>query len=228
MDFIIGKNFLITTRYDTVDPLHNFSKVFEADSILDRGDIGEHAGYIFFYMIRKLYKSLEHELEFIGEEIRDIGGRIFAGKEKEMVLEISEVSQELLTFKQAMGTHQEVLDSFEAAGKRLFGEKFAYHLRAITGEYFRVFNQVEGYLNLVMELRETNNSLLSTKQNEIMKTLTIMAFVVFPLSLIAGIFGMNTAYLPIVGVPGDFWIVIGIMGALTLGFFVFFKYKKWL
>src|SRR4051812_47813551 len=29
IDFIIGNDFLITTRYDTVDPLHQFSKIFE-------------------------------------------------------------------------------------------------------------------------------------------------------------------------------------------------------
>src|SRR5210317_1659031 len=44
VDFIIGKDFLITTRYDTVDPIHKFSKVFEVNSILDRSDMGAHSG----------------------------------------------------------------------------------------------------------------------------------------------------------------------------------------
>jgi len=43
IDFIIGKNFIVTTHYDTIDPLHEFSKIFEVNSITDRGDMGEHA-----------------------------------------------------------------------------------------------------------------------------------------------------------------------------------------
>ena len=61
-----------------------------------------------------------------------------------------------------------------------------------------------------------------------MKILTIMAFVTFPLSLIAAIFGMNTVYIPIIGTPGDFWIVMGIMGFATFLMFLYFKRKKWI
>jgi magnesium transporter len=80
----------------------------------------------------------------------------------------------------------------------------------------------------LLELRETNNSLLTTKQNELMKTFTIMAFLMLPLSLIAGVFGMNAEHMPIIGNAFDFWIVLGCMLAVVVVFFAFFKYKRWL
>jgi len=95
-------------------------------------------------------------------------------------------------------------------------------------EYEHVRHALMNARELLAELRTTNDSLLYAKQNEVMKTLTIMAFVTFPLTLLAGIFGMNTAYTPLVGRSYDFWIVIGIMLALTVLFFSFFKYRKWL
>jgi magnesium transporter len=70
--------------------------------------------------------------------------------------------------------------------------------------------------------------MLSTKQNEIMKIFTILAFVTLPLSLIAAVFGMNTTFIPIVGLPNDFWIIIGIMIITSLAMFAYFKYKKWI
>ncbi|MCW9054778.1 MAG: magnesium transporter CorA family protein [Candidatus Pacebacteria bacterium] len=228
VDFIIGKDFIITTRYDSIDPLHKFSKVFEVNSVLDRSDIGEHAGYLFFYMLRKLYKSIEHELEYITDSLEIIEEDIFEGKEKEMVVALSNVSRDLLNLKQALNPHHEVLSSFSDAGKVFFGESFGKHINSIMGEYYRIKNQVSVNLDTLHELRETNNSLLSTKQNEVMKVLTIMAFVTFPLSLIASIFGMNTAYIPIVGGPHDFWIVLSIMGVATFFMFVFFKRNRWL
>ena len=228
IDFIIGKDFLITTRYDNIDPLHKFSKVFEVNSVLNKSDIGEHAGHLFFYMVRKLYKSLEHELEYISDSLTLVEDEMFEGHEKEMVLALSTISRDLLNLKQAIYPHQEILSSFREGGVRFFGEKFSYHLDSIIGEYYRVKNSVSAHSEILDELRETNNSLVSTKQNEVMKVLTIMAFVTFPLSLIASVFGMNTNYLPIVGLPFDFLIVMGIMAFATVCFFVFFKYKKWL
>jgi len=228
VDFIIGRNYIITVRYDTIDPLHKFSKVFEVNSILDRSDIGEHAGYVFFYMIKKLYRAVAYELDYMNDTLRTIEDHIFEGEEKEMVRDISNVSKSLLTFKQTLRSHSDILSSFEQAGELFFDQSFAYYLKAITGEYFKVNNEISSLIDTVVELRETNNSLLSTKQNEVMKVLTIMAFITFPLSLIASIFGMNTVYLPIVGGPNDFWIIISIMAIGTIFFFGFFKYKKWL
>lgn len=228
VDFIIGKNFLITTRYDTIDPIHKFSKVFEVNSILDRSDMGQHAGYLFFYMIQKLYRALSHELEYIETSIDYIEEQIFNSRERDMVMELSRVSRKLLDFKQALSAHKDTLGSFEFAGKQFFGDAFSYHLRTIIGEYYKVENSVRFHLETAAELRETNNSLLSTKQNEIMKVLTVMAFVTFPLTMIAAIFGMNTKILPIVGQPNDFWIIIAIMVTIAVLFFLFFKYKKWL
>lgn len=228
VDFIIGRNFIITTRYDTIDPLHKFSKVFEVNSILDRSDIGNHAGYLFFYMVRKLYRAVEHELEYADSYLDEIEAQMFSHREKEMVAKLSRISRELTSFKQALAPHREILESFEASGRRFFGDDFSYHARALLGEYLKVASRLETLREFAVELRLTNDSLLTTKQNEIMKVLTIMAFVTFPLSLIASIMGMNTEYLPIVGMPGDFWIVIGIMLTLTGFFFIFFKFKKWI
>lgn len=227
VDFIIGKEFLITTRYDTVDPLHKFSKIFEVNSILDKSDMGHHAGYLFFYMVKKLYKAISHELAFIENSLDDIEEQIFRDREREMVVEISKTSRQLLNFKQALVAHKDILASFEIAGKKFFGDVFGYHLRTIIGEYYKIENELSFHSATVAELRETNNSLLSTKQNEVMKVLTVMAFVGFPLTVIASVFGMNTK-LPIVGREHDFWIILGIMVATATILFAFVKFKKWL
>jgi magnesium transporter len=121
-----------------------------------------------------------------------------------------------------------VLNSLEIAGTKFFNGMFTHHLKRVSGEQYRIHSLIESLQETMRDLRETNNSLLSTKQNEAMKVLTIMAFVTFPLSLVASIFGMNTVFLPFVGQKYDFWMVMGIMAALTISFFIFFKRNKWL
>lgn len=228
IDFIIGKDFIITAHYDNIDELHNFSKVFEVNSILDRSDMNKHAGFMFFYMIQHLYKVMMNKVENVDALLDDVESKIFEGHEKDMVIEISRLNRILLTFNESMSTHKEVLESFEIAGEQFFGNEFRYHLRSILGEYYKVSGAIQNARDYLVELRETNDSLLSTKQNEIMKVLTIMAFTTFPLSVVAGIFGMNAVDTPVIGSPGDFWIIITFMVALTAIFYLYFRYRKWL
>ena len=228
VDFVVGKNFLITTRYDTIDPMHKFSKVFEVNSILDRSDMGEHAGFIFFYMIRKLYRSIGHELDFMSDALEAIENRVFAGNEGEMVFEISKISRQLLHFKRALSAHREVLESFAVASKSLFGDGFSYHAKDIVGSYFRTAEMISGNLEFLNELRETNNSLLSTKQSGTMRVLAIVSFVMFPLTLVASVFAIDSVSRPIIGSAGDFWIILGGMAGAAVILLLFFKIKRWL
>lgn len=227
VDFIIGKDFLITAHYDTIDPLHEFTHMFEVDSVIKKSDF-KHAGMLFYSLARELYRSLSDELVHIEAALNKIEEDIFRGKEKEMVESLSLTNRDLLDFKQAIRLHNEVLASLEAAGTDFFDKTFSYYLRALAGEYHKIASQLEGHRETLIELRKTNDSLLSAKQNEIMRTLTIMAFATFPLSLIAGIFGMNTKILPVVGLPGDFWIIIGIMVAGMALMFWYFKHNRWI
>lgn len=228
VDFIIGKNFLVTVRYELLDPLHKFSKVFEVNSILDKSDIGEHAGFLFFYMIRKIYSSLAHELGIIGESLKEVEDRIFKGEERKMVEQLSIIHRDLLEFRRALRMHKPVLQSLGIACEDFFGKEFRHYTDNIVGEYLKVDELLDDQKEILSDLRETNNSLLSTKSTEIMKLLTIMTFVMFPASLISSIFGMNATHIPIIGTHYDFWIILALMGAVASSTFIFFRYKKWL
>jgi len=227
VDFIIGKNFLITARYASVDAMDKFAKIAEVNSILDRKDRQGTTGAIFFGIIQEIYRGLFHELEHVENRLLQAEEGIFGHREKEMVFALSEISRSLLNFKKSTDFHKEVLESLDFFGKKMFDENFSNQVHKILDEYSKVRSGIRNNMEFVSELRETNNSLLSTKQNEIMKTLTIMAFVTFPLTLIATLFGMNTVNTPILGWENDFWYIIAIMASGATGFFAFFKHKKW-
>ena len=228
IDFVLGHKFIITTHYDTVDPLHNFSKVFEVDSMLDKSNIGDHAGYLFFYMLKKLYKAVEHEVEYVRQDLLTVEEHIFSGHEVAMVNALSRSARDLMNLRQQIEPHREILHSLEEIGPQLFGADFTPHLRALSNEYYRVHNHVMRQTELLHELRETNNSLLTTKQNETMRVLTIMALLTFPLALFVAIFDINATSNPIIGLPYDFWIIVGAVFVIGSGMLWYFRHKKWL
>lgn len=228
VDFVIGKEFLITTRYTDIDPLHAFAKAFEVQSVLNTHNKEATGGHLFIAMARTLYQALDHECDTLHRRLSDIEEHIFNGDERRMVVELSQTGRVIHDFRQIILPHKEMLGSFEPVAMRLFGNDFSFHVRMVMGEYERVRQTLEHIKDSLTELRETNNSLLTTKQNEIMKKFTILAFFFLPVSFIASIFGMNTEHTPFMGMPGDFYIVVAFMLVTAVVCYTYFHKKGWL
>lgn len=227
VDLIIAKDAVITVHYESVAAILDFSRSFETSMLLKRSNVALHSGHILFELSTRLYKSVEDELDSVEDSVADIEKEIFNNREKEMVKPISLLTREVLNHKRIISGQDEVLREFETAGTALFGESFKGYISSMSALQFRVSGRVQMLLDTLAALRDTNNALLSTRQNEITKNLTIMASVMLPLSLVASIFGMNTQHNPIVGSQFDFWTIIvlmAVMGVLTI---VYFKVKNW-
>jgi magnesium transporter len=120
------------------------------------------------------------------------------------------------------------LESLRHEGKSFFGAELEPYFNRLLGDWSQTRNTLATFKETIRGLEETNNSLLTDKTNEIVKVLTMFSVIVFPLTLLAAIFGMNTTNLPLTGYKGDFWVIFGIMVVGILGMIGFFKYKKWL
>lgn len=228
IDFLIGKDFLITARYAQSDPLHSFAKAFEVNQVLGHNAASTHGGHLFAAMARNLYHALADECDILERHLGDIEEHIFNSDERSMVFRLSQTGRIIHDFRQRLLPHKEMLTSLEPQVTRMFGPEFVYYVRTIEGDYSRVRTILENLREALIELRETNNSLLSTKQNETIKTFTVVAFFFLPLTFVASIFTMHTSDTPLINMPGGFWIVLGIMALLAGGFFVYFKRKGWL
>lgn len=86
---------------------------------------------------------------------------------------------------------------------------------------------LEDFATTIAGIHDTQQAIVTYRTNRVMTTLTIIAVLTFPLSLIAGIFGMDTFEMPIVGMAHDFWIIVGGMGVIALAMLGYFKAKRW-
>lgn len=228
IDFFVGKDFLITAHYEHSKPLANFAKLFEIhNDTLDKNNLDNHAGALLFMMLKELYANCMTELTEMETLMDNIKVNIFGEKEREMVRYISEMNHKLLDFKQAIRFHGDVLKSFEIATRGFFDKSFEYHTSVIIGEYNKVENVLESLREILVDLRETNDSLLTNKTNDTMKALTIITFIISPATLISGLFMMNTDFV-LLRTIDDFYLVIAAMVISSLVAFIYFKMKKWL
>lgn len=228
IDFIIGKDFLITAHYEHIPALFSFVRSFETCSILERGCGFDHAGALFFYMVRELYKDVESGIDSIARKMKDVEENVFRGREGQMVTHISSIGREILHFKEATRFHKEVLESYAVAGKKMFGIEYESYAESLLGDYYKVWNIIENQKDLLGELRDTNDSLLSFKSNDVMKTLTVVAFIVLPMTLVSQIFSMGVGRLPLSDNPYAFYIILLFMILIGVLSYAYFRFKKWL
>ena len=230
VDFIIGKDALITARYDSIDAMHRLSKDLEVSEILDKkGDQKhKHSHRILMHMLRSLYSSISDELDYIEDTAEEITAEIFNGKEKEMVVKISEVTRNLLNFKRVTDLHHEILVTLSKRGREIFGEHFGIEMDAVTVDYLKVSTAIRSSLEMLRELRDTNNSLLTSKQNETVKQLTVLGGILLPMNLVSWLFAMRVGGVPLEDNSNGFWIVLVSMLAYTLIAVVYSKHKKWI
>ncbi len=120
------------------------------------------------------------------------------------------------------------LKTLEDEGAKFLGEEFIPYLRSLENDYYRLHNHIMRHTDTLHEIRETNNSLLSTKEGETMRVLTIMAFLTFPLSLVVAILNSQLTHNPIHGLKYDFEIMLGITATIGASMLWYFKYKRWL
>lgn len=227
IDFIISNDFIITTHYEPIDSLHEFSKTFEVDAILEKRMDVDHAGFLFFHLIKSLYIHSRHQLNSLNLKLKDVENKIFEGTEGKIVVTLSNINRMLLDFRQAIRFHKEVLNSFEAGAKHFFGDKFGYYISAMISEYNKTQSTLDSHKEILDDLRDTNDSLLANKTKETMKVLTVITFLISPIAVISDIFVINSRFLKPENAGLYNWVLI-LMFTASLITFIYSKRKKWL
>jgi Mg2+ and Co2+ transporter CorA len=110
---------------------------------------------------------------------------------------------------------------------KLYGAEFQNYMSVIEGEYGHIEQALEENRQTLIDLRQTNDSLLSTKTNSTMQRLTIVNVIMLPLGLVSWIFAMDSKYLSL-NTPLQLGLVFASMAFIGIFQVAYFRSKKWL
>jgi magnesium transporter len=227
IDFIVGEKFMITVHYEFSHSLSEFSKKFEDGKTFEQKTDLDHIGILVYNLIKTLYSHSRRDLGVVSKMIKETEHEIFRGNGNKVATDLSNANHLLLDFRLALGFHRDVLESLENTTKQFFGDKFIYYFSAIFSEYKKTQAILENYKETLDNLRETNDSLLANKTNETIKILTIITFLISPVTVISSLFMMNTDFVLIKN-PREFYIILAAMIISSILIFIYFKKRKWL
>jgi magnesium transporter len=105
---------------------------------------------------------------------------------------------------------------------------FRRQIRSLNDKVTYLRRDVENMHQRVISLREAYNSSLTANLNETIRTLTVIATIVLPLTLISGIYGMNFDIMPELRSPYGYYYALGLMAAVGGGMIGYFRRKRWI
>jgi len=110
----------------------------------------------------------------------------------------------------AVSTHP-VLDTQSRRDYETFHEQFQ-----------RLTENLEGARALLNSVVETYRGAVADQTNEIVRILTVFSAIMLPLSVVAGMWGMNFGNIPGGTERWGFYIMVGVMALVGVGFWIYF------
>jgi len=188
------------------------------------------ATYLLFELLRRLLESIFPILLHVSDDIDSVDKKLFAETpDRAMIEEILRLKTNVVNFRRTMQGHRTVLEKLIVNGGRELNivshQSYVNTLREYTNE---IWHTLESHKESVNSLHETNESLVGLRTNQIMRFLTIISVMTFPLTLVATLFAIRAPATPFINQSFGFWIISGLILSGAVSMAAIFKRKKWM
>ncbi len=227
LDFFLGPNFLITLPAVELLPVTRLFGRCQNDDALRESLFAKGSGYLLYHVLDDLFDYCFPILDKIGHKLDTVEDEMFEGRAEEVVRDLSNVKQEIISYRKIIKPERSTLRVLEGRVQRFLPQDLELYFDDIVDAAERIWDLLDNYKEVVEALEDTNESVISHRQNDILRVLTVFSVVLLPLTLISGIFGMNVHF-PGFDTAAAWWAIVGGMVAVLATLLGFFRYKRWL
>jgi len=136
--------------------------------------------------------------------------------------EILALRRDVAALRRVVGPQREVLSTLRTHSSGLISDRARLRFADVHDHYGSLVESLDAARTVLQAVLEAYRSTQAERANEAMKVLTVFAAILLPLSLIAGIFGMNFIEMPWLRSSQGFWVVLSVMGVITIGEWIYF------
>ena len=186
------------------------------------------ADYLAYALLDSVVDNYFIVLEKLGEQIEFLEEELVTNPTTVTLQIIHDLKREMIFLRKSVWPLREIISGLERGESALIQESTGIYLRDVYDHTIQVVDTVETFRDMVSGMLEIYLSSVSNRMNEVMKVLTIIATIFIPLTLIAGIYGMNFQYMPELAWRWGYpmvWLVMLVIGGLML---VYFRRRGWL
>jgi magnesium transporter len=227
LDVFVGQDYLVTLPNVELLPVTRLFHRCHEDLELRAQLFGKGSGYLLYHVLDDLFDYCFPILDKIGHKLDSLEDDIFEGRSDEVVRDISNVKQEIISYRKIIKPERPTLRLLERYVERFLPQELELYFDDIVDASERVWDILDNYKEVVEALEDTNESAINHRQNDILRVLTVVSVILLPLTLITGIFGMNVHF-PGFDTSTAWWAIVAAMVTLAVSLAAFFRYKRWL
>ncbi|MET0202242.1 MAG: magnesium transporter CorA family protein [Gaiellaceae bacterium] len=227
LDVFLGNGWLVTLPAVELLPVTRLFHRCEEDEELREQLFGKGSGYLLYHILDDLFDYCFPILDKIGHKLDAVEDDMFEERAEDVVRDLSNVKQEIISYRKIIKPERSTLRLLERQIERFLPEDLELYFDDIVDASERIWDLLDNYKEVVEALEDTNESVISHRQNDVLRVLTVVTVILLPLTLITGIFGMNVHF-PGFETGAAFWAIVGFMLGLALALTAFFRLKRWL
>lgn len=227
----VGKNFILTFHERSSDCFEPIRERLRRQKGRIRG-LG--TDYLAYALIDAVIDAYFPVLEQFGERLEDLEDAVVSQPRPELIAEVHTMKRDLLNLRRAIWPHREMINSIIRDETSLVTDQTRLYIRDCYDHTIQLMDIVETYREIASGLVDVYLSSMSTRLNDIMKVLTIIATIFMPLSFIASLYGMNFDRaaspwnMPELGWRYGYPFSLAVMAASTIGLVYYFWKQRWI
>jgi magnesium transporter len=227
LDIALGHDYLVTMPNVQLLPVDRLFNRCAEDEEFREELFSKGSGRLLYEVLDDLFDYCFPILDKIAHKLDKIEDDIHEVRSEDLVRDISNVKQEIISYRKIIKPQRPTLRLLERSVERFLPENLELYFDDLVDASERIWDLLDNYKEVVEALEQTNETVIAHRHNDVLRVLTVFSVILLPLTLIASIFGMNVQF-PGWETHAAFWVIVAVMGLTIGGMLGFFRWKRWL
>jgi magnesium transporter len=224
LDLFLGRNYVVSFHSQPLPFVAELRRRCQQNG----PELARGADFLAHALIDQLVDDYQPVVEALDDTLEGVEEQVLAAPRTSFIEEILLLKRNVQRLRRTLLPQRDVVNRL-ARGEfpRVVREESSIYFRDVYDHIVRVQELVESVRDLADGVLNTYLGAINNRMNEVMKTLSIVAAIFLPLTLIASIYGMNFEHTPELPWRYGYFYALGAMGAVALGMVIFFRRRRW-
>ena len=226
LDGYLGNNFVVTFHIQRFKSIKTIKEqIRKSPFACQRGP-----AFLLHHILDEVVDQYMPVVEDFDSEINRLEERVFDMRRSSNAIlgDIMDLRRSVARLRRVSVRQLEVIYRMSHGEFPQIPEKILPFYRDVHDHLQRITDLAESYRDLVSGLFDIHFSVVANKANDVMKTLAVVSAIILPLSLIAGIYGMNFENMPELHSRNGYYITMAGMVLLAVVLLIYFWRKGWI
>jgi len=224
-DFFVGPTYLVTVHDGTS------RSITELRDICQRNEHALSGGpmALLHRIVDVMVDNYGPEVEKLADRLEELEHRIFDRPNDNLVKPLLGLKRDVASMRRVVLPQRDVVGRLARREFASINEQISYRFRDVYDHLVRLTDESMLFHDRLSSLLDAHLTSVSTRLNQVMKVLTVIATIFMPLTVLTGMWGMNV---PLPAFPGgemaQFWWVLGIMLTVSGVMLWLFHRRDWI